>query len=83
MDYPKCIVQPRRKNSSVYKGLKGYVHQGANLIWPPLEPKTESSFHQFNPIGLLEEWSKCKILALIFTFSVAMVTKMADKIGLK
>ena len=35
------------------------------LLWPPLEPKTESCFHQFLLFGLLEELPKCKILAFI------------------
>ena len=46
------------------------------LFWPPLEPITYL-------IGLLEEKPKCKILAFILLLSVALVTKMADKIGLK
>ena len=40
-------------------------------IW---SPKLKVAFHQFHQIGLLEEWSKCKILAFILLFSVAMVT---------
>ena len=43
----------------LYHGQRGMCIKG--LIWPPLEPKT--AFHQFRPIGLLEEWFKCKILA--------------------
>ena len=42
--------------------------------------KLKVAFHQFHPIGLLEEWSKCKVLALVLLFSVAMVTKMATKL---
>ena len=41
------------------------------------------AFHLFHLIGLLEELPKCKILAFILLLPVAMVTKMADKIGLK
>ena len=43
------------------------------------------AFHQFHLIGLLEEKpiGKCKILAFILLLPVAIVTKMADKIGLK
>ena len=50
---------------------------------PLWSQKLKVAFHQFHPIGLLEEWSKCKILAFFFTFSVAIVTKMVDQIGLK
>ena len=52
-------------------------------IWPPWEPKTESCF---SPISsnwfisrMVEGYNSC----IYFTFSVAMVTKMAEKIGLK
>ena len=50
---------------------------------PLWSQKLKIAFHQFHPIGLLDEWSKCKILAFYFNFSFAMVTKMANKIGLK
>ena len=33
--------------------LRGTCIKG--LFWPPLEPKTESCFHQFHLIGLLVE----------------------------
>ena len=45
--------------------------------------KLKVAFHQYHLIGLLEECPKCKILANILLLPVAMVTKMADKIGLK
>ena len=48
---------------------------------PPLDQKLKVAFHQFHPIGLLEEWSKYKNLACILLFSVAMVIKMADKMA--
>ena len=35
---------------------------------PLWSQKPKVAFHQFQPIGLLEEWSKCKILALILLF---------------
>ena len=53
------------------------------LFWHPLEPKLKVTFHQFHLIGLLEEKPKCKILAFVLLLPVAMVTKMAHKIGLK
>ena len=43
----------------------------------------KGAFHQFHLIGLLEENPKYKILAFIFLLPVAMVTKMANKLGLK
>ena len=58
---------------------KGDVHLGGKF-GPLWSPKLEVAFH---PIDLLEEWSKCKILAFHFTFYLAIVTKMVEKIGLK
>ena len=43
----------------------------------------KGAFHQFHPIDLLEEWTQCKILTFILLLTVAMVTKMADKMGFK
>ena len=53
------------------------------LFWPLYSQKMKVAFHQFHLIDLLEEKPKCKILAFILLLPVAMVTKMADKIGLK
>ena len=53
------------------------------LFWPLYYQKLRVAFHQFHLIDLLEEEPKCKILACILLLPVAMVTKMADKIGLK
>ena len=50
---------------------------------PLWSKKLKVAFHQFHLIGLLEEYPKCKILAFILLLPVAMVTKMAYKIGLK
>ena len=54
------------------------------LIWPPLEPKTESCFS--SPIS--SDWFIKRIINMFnsdiyLTFTVAMVTKMTNKIGLK
>ena len=57
--------------------LKGMRIKG--LFWPPLEPKTESCFSPISSYWFI----KCKILAFIFLLPVAMVTKMAENIGLK
>ena len=35
---------------------------------PLWRQKVKVAFHQFHPIGLLEEWPKCKILAFILLF---------------
>ena len=35
---------------------------------PLWSQKLKVAFHQFHPIGLLEEWSMCKILAFILLF---------------
>ena len=52
-------------------------------FWPPLEPKTENCF---SPISL--DWFIRRITEVLnfginLNFTVAMVTKIADKIGLK
>ena len=63
----------------VFKGvraLRGY-------FGPIKSQKLKVAFHQFHLIGLLGEWPKCKFLAFILLLPVAMVTKMADNIGLK
>ena len=65
-----------------YNGLKG-VRALRGYFGPLLSQKLKVAFHQFHLIGLLEELPKCKILAFILLVPVAMVTKMADKIGLK
>ena len=40
---------------NVERRLHTYAFSIKGLIWPPLEPKTESCFDQFLLIGLLEE----------------------------
>ena len=57
------------------------MHWG--LFWSSLEPKLENCF---SPISF--DWFTRRItevynLAFFLNFTVAMVTKMADKIGLK
>ena len=66
-------------NRSDFKGirtLRGYL---GSL----LSQKLKVAFHQFHLIGLLEEKPMCKILAFILLLPVAMVIKLADRIGLK
>ena len=58
------------------RALRGY-------FGPLKSQKLKVAFHQFHLVGLLEEQPKCEILAFILLLPVAMVTKMADKIGLK
>ena len=64
-----------------------FRHKGVRALrdyFGPLKSqKLKVAFHQFHLIGLLEEKPKCKILTFIFLLPVAMVTKMAAKIGLK
>ena len=62
--------------------LKG-VRALMGYFGPLYSQKMKVAFHQFHLIDLLEEKPKCKILAFILLLPVAMVTKMADKIGLK
>ena len=50
---------------------------------PLYSQKLKVAFHQFHLTGLSEEKPKGKILAFILLLLVAMVTKIADKIGLK
>ena len=52
-------------------------------IWPPLEQKTENFFSPFSPNWFIRRMVQVLNSGIYFTFSVAMVTKMADKIGLK
>ena len=53
------------------------------LFWPPLEPKTESCFSLISSCWFIRRIAQVKILAFILLLPVAMVTKMANKIGLK
>ena len=41
------------------------------------------AFHKFLVISLLEQWPNCKGLGFFSIFTVAMVTKIAAKIGWK
>ena len=52
-------------------------------IWPPLEPKIESCFSPISTNWFIRIMVQVYNSGIYFTFSVAMVTKMADKIGLK
>ena len=60
-----CII-------SSTKLLKNQLAKGVcalrGEIGPLWSQKLKIAFHQFHPIGLLEEWSKCKILAFILHF---------------
>ena len=52
------------------------------LIWPPMEPKTESCFSPISFDWFIRRITKVLKFGFYLTFTVAMVTKMADKIGL-
>ena len=53
-----CSTQLSMKGGRALRGKFG----------PLWSQKLKVGFHQFHPIGLLEEWSKCKILAFILLF---------------
>ena len=53
------------------------------LIWPPLEPKAESCFSPISFDWFIRRITQVYISGIYLTLSVAMVTKMADKIGSK
>ena len=59
------------------------VHALRDKFGPLWGQNLKVTFHQFYLIGLLEEKPKCKILAFTLLLPVAMVTKMADKIGFR
>ena len=48
-------------------GFKG-VRALRGKFDPLWSKKLKVAFQKFHPIGLLEEWSKCKILAFILLF---------------
>ena len=50
-------------NIFMQKNERGMCIMGQ--IWPLRSQKLKVTFHQFHPIGLLEEWFKCKSLAFI------------------
>ena len=66
-----------------FKSKSKGVHALRGYFGPFLSQKLKVVFHQLHLIGLLEDEPNCKILAFILLLPVAMVTKMADKIGLK
>ena len=53
------------------------------LIWPPLEPKAENCFSQISFDWFIRRMTEMYNFGIHLNFTVAMVTKMAYKIGLK
>ena len=53
------------------------------LFWPPLEPKTEKCFSPISFDRFIRRITEVKNFGIYLNFTVAMVTKMADKIGFK
>ena len=53
------------------------------LIWPPIEPKTENCFSPISFDRFIRRKTEVKNFSIYLNFTVAMVLKMADKIGLK
>ena len=59
------------------KGSKGVCAlRGKGPLW---SQKLKVAFHQFHPIGLLEEWPMCKILAFILLFLLLWQQKWPTK----
>ena len=52
------------------------------LIWPPLGPKIENCFSQISFDWFISRINEVKKIGIYINFTVAMVTKMADKIGI-
>ena len=52
------------------------------LKWPPLEQKTEICFSQISLNSFIRRMAEMYIFGIYLDFTVAMVTKMADKIGI-
>ena len=65
---------------SIWKALilKG-VRAFRGKFGPLWSKKLKVAFHQFHPIGLLEEWSKCLILALFFFLPLLWEQKLPTK----
>ena len=53
------------------------------LIWPPLEQKTENCFSPISLNWFIRRITEVKNFSIHLNFTVTMVTKMADEIGLK
>ena len=53
------------------------------LIWPHLEQKTENCFSQISFDWFIRRMTEVLIFSTYLNISFAMVTKMADKIGMK
>ena len=51
------------------------------LFWPPLEPKTENCFPPISFNLFIRRITEVYNFGIYLNFTVAMVTKMADKIG--
>ena len=62
-----------------YKGVRA-LRGKFGPIW---SKKLKIAFHQFHLIVLFRKMVQVLNSGIYFTFSVAMVTKMADKVGLK
>ena len=60
------------------------MHQGG-LIWPPLEPTTENCFSQqlLSFDSFIRRKTKVLNFGIYLNFTVAMVKKMPNKIGIK
>ena len=56
--------------------------QFKGLFWPPLEPKIECCFLPISCDWFIRRITQVYIFGIYLTFTIAMVTKMDNKIGL-
>ena len=66
-------IKTRNKRGTCIKGV----------FWPPFEPKTENCFSPISLDWFIRRITEVQYPDFYFTFTVAMVTKMAVEIGLK
>ena len=69
------------KQSIVIRLQRGTCIKG--LFWPPLEPKVENCFSPISFDWFIRKILEVKNFGIYSNFTVAMVTKMANKIVLK
>ena len=53
------------------------------LIWPPLEPKTKNCFSPISFDWLIRRITEVLNFGIYLNFTVAVVTKIANKVDLK
>ena len=63
--HPVCAVNVLLNNEQRGTCIKGQICPPPP---PPWSQKLKVAFQHFHPIGLLEEWSKCRIQAFVILF---------------